>query len=80
MNITKEQLEKESLVFNNEDRQNEEAFEIVLHFNQISTWDNPYKLFVNGELKASFKNFASFLKRAEKLIKENNLEFVEYYK
>lgn len=76
-NITKEQLEKESLAFNNEHNQDEESFEVILSGGQISSWDNPFKLFVNGELEATFKTFKPFKTRAEKLIEKHNLKMVE---
>lgn len=76
MIITKEQLEQEAMAFNNEHRPNEEAFEVILDFNQIASWDGPYKLFVNGELEASFKTFGPFKKRAEKLIEKHSLKMV----
>lgn len=74
MKITQSQLEEESLIFNNEHKPQAEAFEIELDFGQISTWDNPYKLFVNGQLKESFKTFTRFRQAAESLITIHDLQ------
>lgn len=59
--------------FDNSDDESAEAFEIELEFSQLSTWDNPYKLFINGELSLSFKTLNSLLNRSSALIKLHNL-------
>jgi len=66
----------EITTFNNAHNPEAEAFEIELDFSQLSTWDDPYKLFVNGELVASFKSFNGIHKRALALIAEHDLKVV----
>ena len=68
--------EEEKLVFNNFNNPESEAIEIELDFGQISTWDDPFKLWVNGQLEASFKTFSGIQKRAKALIDAHKLEVV----
>jgi hypothetical protein len=75
--LTKQELiDEELIVFNNENKPWEDAFEVEVEFQQITSWDNPFKLFVNGELKATFKTFIGLLNNAEALISGHELERV----
>lgn len=74
--ITIEHLREGNLTFNNGFDCDADEFEIELEFERFSTWDNPFKLWANGELVASFKSFNGIKARAQKLINENNLQQV----
>ena len=64
------------LTFNNEHNPAAEAFELQIDFGQISSWDSPFKVFVNGELKASFKSFAGMRNRVQQIINSHELQKV----
>lgn len=76
--LTHEELKAtEVITYNNNHDPESESFEIQIDFGQISSWDDPYKLFVNGELNASYKTFAGVNKKAKELIKRHDLRKVE---
>lgn len=62
------------LKFNREHDMSQEAFEVELHYGTISSWDDPFKLFVNSELVATFKSFTGIKNRAEAIIAANGLQ------
>lgn len=73
--FTKQELiDEEIILFNNSNKLWEDSFEVEVEFQQITSWDNPFKLFVNGELKATFKTFISLKNNAERLITSHGLE------
>jgi len=73
--FTKQELiDEEIILFNNSNKPWEDSFEVEAEFQQITSWDNPFKLFVNGELKATFKTFISLKNNAERLINAHGLE------
>jgi hypothetical protein len=73
--FTKQDLiDSEVIAFNNFNKPWEDSFEVEAEFQQITSWDNPFKLFVNGELKATFKTFVSLKNNAERLINAHGLE------
>jgi len=75
--LTKQDLiDNEVIVFNNESKPWEDAFEVEAEFQQITSWDNPFKLFVNGELKNTFKTFVSLANNVEQLVSSHGLERV----
>lgn len=77
MSLTAEELKaQEALTFNNDHNPEAEAFEIQIDFGQISSWDDPYKLFINGELDSSFKSWNGAHKKAQTLIKAHDLKVV----
>lgn len=72
-----QQLKQEGvLVFTNEHQMEEESFELEVHYGQLSSWDAPFKVFVNGELKATFKSFAGMENRVNTIIKSKQLQQV----
>lgn len=74
----KEELERlGALTFTNEHNPDEMATEVELTYSQISTWDNPYKLFLDGQLTASYKTWNGISKAAQKLISYHGLERTE---
>lgn len=73
--FTKQDLiDSEVLVFNNANKPWEESFEVEAEFQQITSWDNPFKLFVNGELKNTFKTFVALKNNVEQLVNAHGLE------
>lgn len=74
--IQKQLQEEGSVTFNNEHNPEAEAFELQIDFGQISSWDSPFKVFINGELKASFKSFAGMQNRVQSIINANDLQVV----
>ncbi len=73
--FTKQDLiDQEIILFNNASKPWEDSFEVEAEFQQITSWDNPFKLFVNGELKATFKTFVGLRNNVEQLINAHSLE------
>lgn len=68
-----ELIEEGVLVFNNEHDMDAEAFELEINYGQLSSWDSPFKVFINGELKADFKSFTGTKNRVEAIIKAKDL-------
>lgn len=75
--ITQEELNTSTIIYTNEHDPSAEAFSLELDFEQISTWDNPFKMFVNGELAATFRTLNGLRRRAQAIIAEHHLEKVE---
>lgn len=67
-------LSGEELVFNNEHEPWEEAHELSVSFEQISTWDRPFKLWFDGRLISTFKSFSFVEREAHDIVTNFNLE------
>lgn len=69
----KELKEKTTISFDNGYDMDAEWFELTLDYGRNSTWDSPFKLWINGELVATYETFNGIKKRAGKVIEANNL-------
>jgi hypothetical protein len=76
LNIARGELAQEDIVFDNSNNPDAEAFSIEL--SEIdSSWGDNFHLWVNGELRATFRSFNGLVRRAELLVNTNQLERVE---
>ncbi len=69
----KELKEKGTISFNNPHNMDAEWFDVTLDYGKNSTWDSPFKLWINGELVGTYETFSGIKKRAEKVIEANDL-------
>jgi len=74
--MNKQDILEDTVVYMN-DPSNINQVVLELEHHQISTWDNPFKVFLNYELVGSYKTFSGLKKRAEKIIDQYNLKPVD---
>jgi hypothetical protein len=67
-------LKGEELVFTNDHLPQFESHELAVHYNvPTNTWDLPYHMWFDGELRATYKTFAGVSKAMDDLIRRYNL-------
>lgn len=75
INVTQEQLEANDIVFNNEERDEEEAYSVELSHSATLS-GTPFHLWVNGELVSTYRTLNGLVNRATVLIGTRNLQRV----
>lgn len=75
LQITREDLAEQDIVFDNSNNLDAEAFSIELSESDNS-WGDNFHLWINGELRATFRSFNGLCNRAELLVTTNHLERV----
>lgn len=75
MNFTLTQLREQGTIqYTNEHNLDAEEINVEVEESQISTWDNPFKVWVNGELHKSYKTFKGLHDYITKLVADNDLK------
>lgn len=71
MELTKEQL----LTGDEFDFENDEH-QLSFWYEQISTWDDPYKVYFNGTIVGAYKTFTPAYNKVKQLVDKYGLELV----
>lgn len=75
-NFRLSELADQDLVFNNANRQDEDAFEIEVCDRRAELHGANFALWQNGQLIAAFASFVGLQRRADEIINQHNLERV----